>query len=265
MTKNDHAAPLELAEVTLIAVTSINLAATIAAIEASQKHIRFGAAKLLTHEPLRGEVPDLEVVTIPQLTSARAYSQFMLGCLADHVATSHCLVMQWDGYPLHPENWEPRFLEYDYIGASWPQFGDGHDVGNGGFSLRSRRLLEACRNPQFTNSHPEDVAICRRNRPWLEAQGLRFAPRAVADAFSAERASHPDHAFGFHGVWHMPTLVGADNFWNCYRQLDDRKSVYHDLGAIMAQMIAHPRGLSRCMILAWDKLREARSSGKNNI
>ena len=97
---------------------------------------------------------------------------------------------------------------------------DGLDVGNGGFSLRSRRLLEICRSPQFLFSHPEDVAIGRHNRPWLVAQGVRFAPRELADSFSAERASSVKAAFGFHGVWHMPQLIGADRFWEAYCELD---------------------------------------------
>jgi hypothetical protein len=62
--------------------------------------------------------------------------------------------------------WRDAFLEYDYIGASWLQFDDG----NGGFSLRTRRLMELCRDPAFVPVHPEDLAIGRTNRAWLESQ-----------------------------------------------------------------------------------------------
>ena len=41
--------------------------------------------------------------------------------------------------------WRPEFLDYDYIGAVWPHVLDKYNVGNGGFSLRSKALLEACR------------------------------------------------------------------------------------------------------------------------
>lgn len=245
---------LDLPQVTLIAATSINVEATLQAITACQSGIRFAACKLLTHQHPARSLPGLEVIITPRLESSEAYSRFILTKLADHVATSHCLVVQWDGYVVDPARWDSRFLECDYVGASWPQFDDGHDVGNGGFSLRSRRLLEACRLPRFTPSHPEDVAIGRHNRAWLEAQGLRFASRELADAFSAERASSLERAFGFHGVWHMPQLVSADRFWEVYCGLEDRSSVYRDLRGIMRELLLQPHGLRRCMRMEWDRL-----------
>ena len=248
---------LELPEVTLIAATSVNIEATLQAIEVCQQSIRFAACKLLTDRHPAQPVAGVEVVIIPVLATSDAYSHFMLRELADHVTTSHCLVVQWDGHVVDAGRWDPQFLAWDYIGASWPQFRDGHDVGNGGFSLRSRRLLEACRDDRFTPSHPEDVAIARCNRAWLEAQGLHFAPRELADRFSAERASALDIAFGFHGVWHMPTLLGPERFWDIYRQLEDRTSVYHDLGSIMAQIASHPRGWRRCARMVWDRISAA--------
>ncbi|TAD77874.1 MAG: hypothetical protein EAY70_07720 [Sphingomonadales bacterium] len=247
---------LDLAQVTLIAATSINVEATLLAIEACQQQVRFADCKLLTHRRPARRLPDLQVVITPEIETSEEYSRFILTELVDHVATSHCLVVQWDGHVVEPTRWDPQFLEFDYVGASWPQFTDGHDVGNGGFSLRSRRLLEACRSPQFTSSHPEDVAIGRHNRSRLEAQGLRFAPREVADSFSAERASSLESAFGFHGVWHMPRVIGADRFWDIYRGLEDRSSVYHDQTTIMRQLAVQPRGLSRCLRMVWDRVSE---------
>jgi len=250
-------ARLDLPDVTLVAATSINIEATLQAIEACHANVRFGASKLLTHAAPPRTISGLEVVIVPRITTSGQYSRLILAGLADHVATSHCLVVQWDGHVVDAARWNPIFLEHDYVGASWPQFGDGHDVGNGGFSLRSRRLLEACRAPQFTPSHPEDVAIGRHNRPWLEAQGLRFASRELADSFSAERAGSLETAFGFHGVWHMPQLIGADRFWEIYRGLEDRHSVYHDGAAIMHQLAGAPHGLRRCVQMGWDGLWQA--------
>lgn len=247
-------ARLDLPQVTLIAATSINVEATLLAIEACQAKVRFAACKLLTHERPARTLPGLEVVIIPRLTSSEQYSRLILSGLAAHVDTSHCLIVQWDGYVLDAERWNPQFLDYDYVGASWPHFHDGHDVGNGGFSLRSRRLIDTCRLPQFSPGHPEDVAIGRKNRDWLEAQGMRFAPRKLADEFSAERASSPDVTFGFHGVWQMPQLIGADRFWDLYCGLEDRSTVFHDQAAIMRQLVAGPDGLRRCLQMGWDGL-----------
>lgn len=256
-------ARIMLDQITLVAVTSINLEATLQALEACQRGAEFGACKLLTHQVPHRAVPGVEIIIIPELATARDYSHFILHGLADYVAAPHCLVVQWDGYVLHPERWRPEFLDYDYIGASWPQFDDGHDVGNGGFSLRSRRLLKACQDADFIPSHPEDVAIGRINRAWLERQGMRFGSRALADSFSAERAGLADKAFGFHGVWHMPSLLGAEGFWSLYQQLEDRTSVYHDLRLIMGQIALHPNGLRRCCQMVWHKLRDSLTTRKN--
>lgn len=248
---------LALPQVTLLAVSSVNLAATVAALEASMAQITFGAAKLLSDNvPSRLPV-GLEWVSIIPIKSARAYSEFVLNRLADHVQTSHCLMVQWDGHVIDASRWRPEFLDYDFVGASWPQFSDGQDVGNGGFSLRSRAMLEACRHPAFRASHPEDVAIGRDNRDWLESQGLRFAPRAIADCFSTERCGDPAASFGYHGVWHMPELLGRERFWEIYRELDERASVRHDFQNLLWQLAGGKGGGRRAVYFAWDRLRDA--------
>lgn len=237
---------LALPQVTLCAVSSVNIAATVAAIEACRAHIAFGACKLLTDADVLFLDPEVERVRIAALTSSRAYSDFLLRSLVDHVATPFCLVVQWDGHVVDAGRWRDEFLEHDYIGASWPQFAkDAWAVGNGGFSLRSRRLMEACRAPGFVPRHPEDVAICRTNRAMLEAQGLSFAPRELADVFSAERAGDPSTAFGYHGAWLMPRVLGAERFWQLYQTLDETGSVTHDRWPIIAQVLRGPDGLRR--------------------
>ena len=139
---------------------------------------RFGAVLLLSDRPPPAEAEGIRWIQIPRLGSRAEYSRFMLRDLARHVTTSHALCVQWDGFVLDGGAWDPEFLDHDYIGAPWPHFGDGHNVGNGGFSLRSRRLLEACRDLPFDGTHAEDVMICRHWRPELERRGLRFAPES---------------------------------------------------------------------------------------
>ena len=257
MTRVDLPARLPLPQVTLCAVSSVNVAATIRALETSLAQIECAACKLFSDTDLVPDHSDITVVPMPRLTSAAAYSEFLLGGLVDHVDTSHCLVVQWDGHVLDARKWQPSFLEHDYIGASWPHFADGHDVGNGGFSLRSRRLMEACRLPGFQPSHPEDVAVARVNRTWLEAQGMRFAPRTLADGFSAERTGNPQDSFGYHGVWHMPRAIGAAAFWEIYRDLDDLGTIGHDLGSLVKQLGSGPGGLGRALRLTTDVVRHA--------
>lgn len=232
---------LALPQVTLCAATSVNVAATVRAMAASLAQIDFADCLLFTDAPVRPDHPGIRVLPIRRLGSTQDYSQFILNHLADHVQTSHCLVMQWDGHVLDAQRWDSAFLDCDYIGARWPQFGDGHDVGNGGFSLRSRRMLQACQSPRFREVGAEDVLIGRNHRAWLEEQGLRFAPPALADRFSTERAGDLGSSFGYHGVWHMPRVLGVEIFWEVYRSLDERGAIRHDFGAL-AKYIWQGRG-----------------------
>ena len=256
--------PLKLPDVTLCAATSVNIASTVAALQASMDRVAFGEVLLFTHVELPNLSDGIRVVPIPRLESGSDYSEFLLSGFADYIGTGHCLVIQWDGFVLDAANWDPEFLDCDYIGAPWPQFRDGHDVGNGGFSLRSRRLLEACRDPRFVHSHPEDVAICRLNRLLLEREhGVRFASRATAERFAFERTPPDCPTFGFHGVFNMIAAVGPGRFWEIYRSLDDPSTVFVDYWPLMRQLGRGPHALRRRLLLTLGRLRSAvpRSGG----
>ncbi|CAD7341457.1 hypothetical protein SPHS6_03560 [Sphingobium sp. S6] len=252
-----EAARRALPQVTLCAATSVNVKATLRALEASLAQVDFAACKLFTDAPVHHGHPDISVIPIPRLNSAAAYSDFMLSQLVDHVETSYCLVVQWDGHVINADRWRAEFLDYDYIGASWPQFDDGHDVGNGGFSLRSRRLMEACRDGQFVPFHPEDIAIGRANRSWLEGRGVRFAPRALADLFATERSGSLGQSFGYHGVWHMPRGIGVDAFWRIYRDLDDKTTVKHDFASILKDVGQGSGGSWRVARMIFDRVKQS--------
>lgn len=249
---------LRLEAVTLCAISSSNLKATVQAMEASLSQIDFAEALLFTDQEAHAigvkETSKIQIVWIDKIQSSDAYSHFVLEKLPQHISTSHCLITQWDGHVIDAERWNDEFLKYDYIGASWPQFVDGHDVGNGGFSLRSRRLMEACGRPEFKSHHPEDVAICRTNRAFLEKLGLRFAPAELADRFAAERASDPSRTFGFHGAFLMPEVLGINTFWRVYRELSDRKTIWTDFGAIFSSVSRSRGGAGRALILLRDRI-----------
>lgn len=246
---------LALPQVTLCAATSVNVKATVRGLKASLAQIDFAACKLFTDAPIRSEHPAICIVPIQRLNSSAAYSDFLLSQMSNHVDTSHCLIAQWDGHVIDAKRWRPEFLNYDYIGASWPQFRDGHDVGNGGFSLRSRRLMEACRNPQFHPCHPEDLAIGRENRTWLEGMGMRFAPRALADMFATERTGDLATSFGYHGVWNMPQAIGIGAFWQVYQDLEDRGTVWHDFASILKDVGHGPGGFWRMARMIFDYIK----------
>lgn len=153
------------------------------------------------------------------------YSAFTLDLLPKVVQTDFNLIIQADGYAVNADAWTDTFYEYDYIGATWPEDAEGRNVGNGGFSWRSKKLYEALLDlrgrysleeilPNALSlegledkfggrSIPEDSLICKVYRPLLESNyGIRFAPSELADQFSIEtKALSPwmGKSFGFHG------------------------------------------------------------------
>ncbi len=199
--------------------------------------------------------PALRLVEIERLGSSAAYSDFMLQKLGGLIATSHALIVQWDGHIIDAARWRDELLDYDYVGASWPQFDDGFNVGNGGFSLRSRRLLEACADPEFEPHHPEDLAICRTNRTLLEGKGMVFAGTELANAFSAERAGNVAGSFGYHGVFLMPQVLGADGFWQVYCSLDDRSSLARDFWTLVKALQNGPNSTLRSLSMIGNWMR----------
>lgn len=122
-----------------------------------------------------------------------------------YIKTPFALFMHLDGYVVHPDLWEPAFLGYDYIGAPWPADLNPDRVGNGGFCIKSFRLM--CRVAQLPWVNlPGDVLLCSHYRRQLEGEGFRFAPVDVAARFAVEYrvAETPDRTFGFHGPHNYP-------------------------------------------------------------
>ncbi len=176
------------------------------AIERCRAAASFKECLLLS--PTRHPLPSyIEQIEIAPIHSVAAYSEFMLRDLGRYFHGEHVLVIQWDSFILRGDLWQPEFLQYDYIGAPWPHRPVA--VGNGGFSLRSRRLIEALQKIDISITHPEDYVICERHRDQLMSEyGIQFAPAALAARFAFECKTE-DATFGFHG------------FFNFHHALDD--------------------------------------------
>ncbi|MCZ8173144.1 MAG: DUF5672 family protein [Brevundimonas sp.] len=199
---------LDLRQVTLAAVTSIAPQATARAIIQSCRGISFGAVLWISDMPPPVGLPPQTIWhRIEPITTRGAYSQFVVHGLAALVETEHVLLIQWDGYVLDPQQWRPDFLAYDYIGPVWPQFLT-MNVGNGGFSLRSRRLLKICAQLPYVDDEAEDLFICRTMRQHLENNHeIKFAPAEIACFFGYERLRSHFNTFGFHGVFNLVELT----------------------------------------------------------
>ena len=168
------------------------------------------------------------------INNMKDYARYMIYHLHEHVDTEFVLTVQHDGFIINPLAWTDEFFDYDYVGAPWPwreqgfvtPFGEHIAVGNGGFSLRSRRLMQAV-EPLLTQQDfllPEDVVICRKYRRQLERDvAIKFAPVSVAEKFSQELSvcNHP--TFGFHG-YTLLSLVYRHNLEFLFQHLPPSKN-----------------------------------------
>jgi hypothetical protein len=199
---------IDLPHVTLCCVDTRHADLALQALQRCMAGLRFAHVLFFTDARTVGAVPDGVRVIDLAIASSAAYSHFMLRGLATHVHTSHVLVVQWDGFVLDPERWDPAFLQWDYIGPQWHDAPPGFTVGNGGFSLRSARLLQALQDTALEPTHPEDVCIGQQHRTALETRhGIRFAPPEVADRFGFERVLPSAPTFGFHGLMNVHRVM----------------------------------------------------------
>lgn len=194
-----------LKNVTLLGIDCVDINRLIQAAQICAENFEFADIKLLTSLP--SDNP--HIVKIAPLNSIEAYSEFCIQNLNSYVDTDFVLLIQYDGFILNPGAWCSDFLDYDYIGAPcWVEEEKRFVVGNGGFSLRSKRLLEVLQNdvriPPIPHGEPEDIYISMKLCKYLESIGIRFAPVKLAKQFSFE-ANEIDgvewsNQFGFHGL-----------------------------------------------------------------
>ncbi len=232
---------LPLAQVTLCAVDTRTPVLAALSLQRSMAGIDFGRAVLFTDgwtpaQPL----PGIDLVQIPTLRSGADYSRFVLRELPAHVHTPHVLVTQWDGFVLDAAAWTDEFLRYDYVGAVWPDEPASQAVGNGGFSLRSTRLLAAGRDPRITETHPEDKVLCRDHRALLETEhGVRFAPVQLARRFAFENELPQGKTFGFHGPYNLPRVLGEGQLLDVVQQLPDEFFRSRDARRLARALLVH--------------------------
>ena len=176
---------------------------TLFAIDTNHPHLAQKAIDKCLKQCQFEDVIFLKPPMVKPFNSIQDYSKFMLFDLHKYIKTDFVLSVHWDGYIINANAWQPEFLNYDYIGAIWPWHPEGLRVGNGGFSLRSKRLLELTASSGFVyKDRNEDDLICHVNRDYLVRNGVRFAPEELARYFSFERELTNIETFGFHGEFH---------------------------------------------------------------
>jgi len=149
------------------------------------------------------------------------FNQLFIDETNKHMTDDFCLNVQHDSTVINSSLWNPEFLRYDYVAAPWPmniiQASDmvagriakiPNVVGNGGFSLRTRKYVEESAKLDWLHKN-EDLNICVFNYENMVSKGIKFAPPYLASEFAVE---HPVpekvfarsllftyNSFGFHG------------------------------------------------------------------
>lgn len=187
-------AKLDLTNTTLIAIDSQKISKTLKAIEICCQYVNF--YKILFFS----DVPNPYQVSIPRINSIKDYDSFVVHSLPNYISSDYCLTIHWDGFIVNPSAWNDQFLNYDYIGAPWPWM--NYICGNGGFSLKSKKFLEAQKDIIPKNhliDRQDDVILCVDFRQQFEAIGCKYAPKTVSQKFSTEYGGYFNYnSFGFH-------------------------------------------------------------------
>ncbi len=202
--------------ITIIAATSLNPRGHARAIDLTAAAIPHPCKKILI-SPVDVRGFDGQQLRLPEpwahngKWSLDNMCDFLLTGLHNYISDGVAIVVHDDGYALNQSRWSDEFLKYDYIGAPWPKCfrwsNPEFRVGNGGFSLRSKKwLVTASQIGKIPPRTAEDVyANVTRGRDFLAA-GCRIAPLYVAARWSFE---HPIEEFpnwrlsdslGFHGL-----------------------------------------------------------------
>ena len=180
---------------------------------------------------------DIEHKEIPNL-GYQEYSLFVVYALHQFIDTEFAIIVQEDGWVLNGEAWSDEFTNYDFIGApihlarvtdesgqskvyqgfGWTHFSNNENckienVFNGGFSIRSKRFLEAPARfgipytipaPIGIGNFPkvlkwedegnqEDAQIFLYMRDSLEKVGMKFPTIDIAKYFSFEHLTPSIH------------------------------------------------------------------------
>lgn len=211
---------MKLDNITLCAIDCRHPDMAVSAIEKSIKQVQFADCILFSDT----KHPKCNTVLIDPIKHMDDYDRFVFKEMHKHINTDYVLIIQWDGWVIDKFAWDDRFLEYDYIGAPWSYYNDGNLVGNGGFSLRTKKLLQTLSNDEFVVVHnqAEDDAIGRGYRSRLESKhGIRFPPVPLAEKFSYESYITAQPTFGFHGIYNMWRHTNDDEFVEMFKVLNE--------------------------------------------
>jgi hypothetical protein len=174
----------------------------------------FGDIVVFTDKPAQFNIPGARIIPCIDFPNKRDAGAFYYSEAMKAVETDFALMLEWDAGIFDATKWLPEFFDYDYIGAPWVvRPGEEYDVGNGGFTLMSRKLghklCESRRQvPVYT-----DMDVSRLARRHLEPLGFKWPKRDLASCFAWELGPRNPEHFGFHGAFTWPVTLPEDEMF----------------------------------------------------
>lgn len=201
---------LDLPDVTLLFVETRAHKITKRVIDDAMSKINFGDVLIYTDNRDLIPVEGARYLDVPDFPNKKEAGQFYYQTAASRIDTDFALMLEWDAGVKDVSMWSPEFLNYDYIGAPWlvcAREENTLDVGNGGFTLMSKKLATFLASAPRIFPVVTDWDLCRKQRAGLEKEGFRWAPRDVATRFSWELTPMPEKVFGFHATFTWPWML----------------------------------------------------------
>jgi hypothetical protein len=216
---------LNLRNVTLLGICGNKINETHSAINHCNSIADFAKTVIITDQDNFSPIDNINYIFHDRKIDLIEYSKICINNLSDIIDSDFVLLVQWDGFIIDTNYWTDQFFEYDYIGAPWG-FGSAckNRVGNGGFSLRSKKFLDTCKTIEYHPYDcdwfldvqkisrpiaPEDWFMCYNKYEYLLSKNIKFPSIDLAYKFSIEHPSAMKSfdrddldtykSFGFHG------------------------------------------------------------------
>lgn len=205
----------KLSNVTLVTIETMYHDLANRALQECIDRLPFGQVLTLSDKELIKGATNIKIAPLPSL---KDYCDILLKGLWPYVETDYILFVQWDAMVYNANGWDDDFLNYDYIGAPWPWKEDMHSVGNGGFSLRSRKLLHALRDHRIYLDKNAEHGVAEDNyigiqhkQMLMDEYGIKYPSRKKAQRFAYELGEYPvEGSMGFHGFWNVVNFMNND-------------------------------------------------------
>ena len=109
-----------LTDVTLVAVSTHQVEAAVAALDYSRQGLDFGEILLVSHQNPLGTDAFYRFAPIYPFSSVGDWGKYVVFDLHKQIKTQFALLVHEDGFVVNPEGWNAQWCDYDFIGAPFP-------------------------------------------------------------------------------------------------------------------------------------------------